>query len=453
MTAPDPERGAPRVRTGRRRFAVVALVLSLLASGFGPVSTMPPASAAEACGAQRPSSGYLERVAVSPGHAQVWRQYQAFFLRQPDEGGLAHWYGVRARGASLSDIAYSFSVSDEFRARYGNLADGAYVDLVYRNVLCRQPDAAGRQYWIDMLRSCRLTRWDLVVNFAELREYLTRTGTCHSIHPSETAATSHCRTAPLPALAQADLGRDGYRARSFTVARVGGGSGSLHGVEVDITRGLLGTSGARCSVASINGVWIAEPGKDGPTPSINGLGLVDGVHARGSADRLDRGVVGLRFDSAPREVARPDYSGFIHQFSSILHHDGLSVIESWHAIAEQDAPQENPNPDQWVWAVSGMPFIINGQTNPSFDSSYANDPYTNQTRNHSILAFDAQTRRLFFGATSTVDTRDLVRWAEGLGYDDLVKFDGGASTELNVGGQAVVAGTTRRIPVWFGVGC
>ena len=452
MIAPHRRHRARQVRTGRPTIAAVVIVLAMLVGGLVQAATPPIASAAEACGAQRPSPGYVERVAVSPGHAQVWRQYQAFFLRQPDEGGLAHWYGVRARGASLSDIAYSFSVSDEFRARYGNLSNGAYVDLVYRNVLCRQPDDGGRQYWVDMLRSGRLTRWDLVVNFAELREYLTRTGTCHSIHPSETAATAQCRTAPLPALAQADLARDGYRARSFTVARVGGGSGSLHGVEVDITRGLLGTSAARCSVASINGVWIAEAGKDGPTPSINGLGLVDGVHVRGSADRLDRGVVGLRFDSAPREVARPDYSGFVHQFSSILHHEGLSVIESWHAIAEQDAP-ESPNPDQWVWAVSGMPFIINGQTNPSFGSSYANDPYTNQTRNHSILAFDAQTRRLFFGATSTVDTRDLVRWAERQGYDDLVKFDGGASTELNVGGRAVVAGTTRRVPVWFGVGC
>jgi xylose isomerase len=100
-----------------------------------------------------------------------------------------------------------------------------------------------------------------------------------------------------------------------------------------------------------------------------------------------------------------------------------------------------------------MPFRINGQTSPSFDASYANDPYTNQTTNHSILAYDADTRRLFFGATSSLDTRDLVRWAERQGYEDLVKFDGGASTELNVGGRAVVAGTSRRVPVWFGIGC
>lgn len=452
MTMHHPDARGPRSRT--RLVLLGLLVLSVVATGLVqvPGRSATPAAAAT-CGAQRPSSAYVQRVAISPGHAQVWRQYQAFFLRQPDEGGLAHWYGVRARGASLSDIAYSFSVSEEFRARYGNLSDGAYVDLVYRNVLCRQPDADGRRYWIDLLRSGRVTRWDMVVNFAELREYLGRTGTCHSIHPSETSASAHCRSAPLTPLGQADLARDGYRAMDVSVARVGGGSGSLRGVEVDITRGLLRTSGERCSVASINGVWIAEPGKDGPTPSINGLGLVDGVHVRGSADRLDRGVVGLRFDSDPEEVSRPDYNGFIHRFSSILHHQGLAVIESWHSVAEQDAPAQMPNPDQWVWAVSGMPFIINGQTNPSFDSNYANDPYTNQTRNHSVLAHDSQSRRLYFGATSTLDTRDLVRWAESRGFEDLVKFDGGASTEFNVAGRAVVAGTSRRVPVWFGIGC
>ena len=442
-----------RARAGLATLLLAGLVAGALATA-PPVAAQPATrSAATACGAERPAGSFGERVGISPGHAQVWRQYQAFFLRQPDEGGLAHWYAVRARGATLSDIAYSFSVSEEFRVRYGNLGDEAYVDLVYRNVLCRQPDASGRAYWVGQLRSGAVTRWDMVVNFAELREYLARTGTCHSIHVGETAASAHCYGQPLVPLGQADYARDGYRAADFTIGRVGGGTGVLRGVEVDITRNLLGTSRERCGVASINGIWVAEPGKDGPTPSINGLGLVDGVHVRGSSERLDRGVLGLRFDANPQQVARPDYQGFIHQFSSILFHSGVTVIESWHSIAEQDAAAQYPSSDGWVWTVSGMPFRINGQTNPRFDHDYANDPYTNQTRNHSILAFDAQTRTVLFGATSTLDTRDLVRWAEARGYEELVKFDGGASTEFNVGGHAVVAGTSRRIPLWFGVGC
>ena len=44
-----------------------------------------------------------------------------------------------------------------------------------------------------------------------------------------------------------------------------------------------------------------------------------------------------------------------------------------------------------------------------------------------------------------------MRWAERQGYEELVQFDGGASTEFNVGGRAVVAGTSRHIPLWFGI--
>ncbi len=465
--SPLPPRHHPPLH---RLLAVVALVAALVvaspaagggATAAGPLAT--PSAAASTCAISAPSGAFAQRVAVSPGHAQIWRQYQAFFLRQPDEGGLAHWYGVRARGSSLSDIAYSFSVSDEFRRRYGSLSDGGFVDLVYANVQCRRPDASGRAYWLDLLRSGRITRWDMVVTFAELGEYMGRTRTCHSATPGVEDGLAHCARAALRPLHEADLARDGYRARSFTVPRVGGGSGVLRGMEVDVGRGLLWTSSQRCSVASVNGVWIAETGKDGPTPSINGLGLVDGVHARGSADRLDRGVLGLRFDTAPRshtEAWPGDTGGETRQrISHILHHDGWVTIDSWHATAEQSPylqmrqPDAFVGPDEWIWAVSGMPFRINGQTNESFDRDYANDPYTNQTRNHSVLAFDTETGVAFVGATSTLDTRDLVRFAEARGWEDLVKFDGGASTELNEGGRAVVAGTSRAVPVWLGIGC
>ncbi len=439
----------------RARVIGVSLVL-VVAAGWLP-TVMPPvvpaAGAAEPCGAEVPRADFEERVRVSPGHARVWRLYQAFFLRQPDEGGLAYWYGVRANGASLSSMARNFSASEEFRSRYGNLSDGAYVDLAYQNVLCREPEPEGRKYWVDLLRSGELTRWDMVVNFVELREYLHRTRTCHSIHPAESEAASHCARPPLRPLGEADLAADGYRARDVTVPRVAGGTGVLRGVETDITRGLLGTSGQRCSIASINGIWVAEPGKDGPTPSINGLGLVDGVHVRGSADRLDRGVVGLRFAQEAADVIRTGPDGKSYRFSSVLHHDGASVIDSWHATAERDAGGQMPPPDQWVWTVAGMVFILGGETNPAFHSDFVNDPYTHQTKNHAILAFDRETNRAFFGATSTLDTRDLVTWAQQQGYEDLVKFDGGASTEFNVNGGAVVAGTSRQIPLWFGIGC
>ena len=35
-----------------------------------------------------PSAAYAQEVSLSAGHARVWRLYQAFFLRQPDQGGF-----------------------------------------------------------------------------------------------------------------------------------------------------------------------------------------------------------------------------------------------------------------------------------------------------------------------------------------------------------------------------
>ena len=451
------------MRTLTRLVVGLLLVAGALVAPAPGDAGIEPAGAAT-CQISTPSSAFAQQVATSPGHAQIWRLYQAFFLRQPDRAGFDYWYGVRARGASLGGIAYTFSTGPEFRKRYGNLGDGAFVDLVYRNVLCRSADASGRSYWLGQLRSGAVTRWDMVVNFAELREYLGRTRTCHSIHPSETAATPTCPKEKLVPLGQATLATHGYRERNGLIPRVRGGNGSFRAVEVDITRNLVRTGAERCSVASINANYVLESEKDRFDPSAVGLGLIDGKHVKGSADRLDRGVLGLRFDASPRNNTErwPGDTGTEpdrQRISSVLHHSGRITIDSWHATAEQSpylqklAPEEFVGPDEWVWAVAGVPLIINGQTNPAFPHDYQRDPYSNQTLRHSFLAFDKQTKRMVIGATADADVRDLVIWAQSNGMEELVKFDGGGSTEFNVARRAVVAGTPRDIPVWLGVGC
>lgn len=443
-----------------RTTLAVALLAGCLVLGGGT----PVAEAADGdCQITAPSAAYAQPVAMSAGHARIWRLYQAFFLRQPEQGGFDHWFAVRARGAGLSDIAYSFSASQEFQQRYGNLGHDQFVDLVYRNVLCRPAEPEGRAYWTQMLTSGRLTRWDMVIGFTELREYLTKTGTCHSIHPAETAAVPACRRPPLRPLAEATLATDGYQDQHVAVPRVGGGSGAFRGVMVDFARGVFSAGADRCSVASINANWVLESEKDRPNPGSVGLGVVDGRHVKGSADRLDRGILGLRFDATPHDVVEvwpgDTLSADDQRLSNVMHNRGMAVLESWLSAAENSPyldelhPEHEPNNDQWVWAAAGAPLIIGGQKNKNFDRDYVNDPYTMQTLRHSFVAFDEDRGWLLFGATTNLDARDLVVWAQGNGWEDLVKFDGGASTELNVGGRAVVAGTSRDLPVWLGVGC
>ncbi len=436
------------------RLVVAALLLATtLAFGGSPVS-----GTTGGCGISPPNADYTQQVEASTGHARVWRLYQAFFLRQPDQQGFEYWLQTRNGGATLGAIAYQFAQGPEFRNRYGNLSHAQFVDLAYANVLCRAPDAAGRAYWTGLLETGALTRWDMMINFAELREYLNRTSTCRSIYPNESAAVGSCAESKLVPLAAANLVDHGYREINWSIP-----GGSFRGVEVDFSRGLFETGSSRCSVASINANWLVASQKDRPNPGVLGIGVVDGVHVKGSSDRTDRGVFGLRFDPSPTNVVEvwpgDTLSGDDTRLSSVLFHSGRKSLESWHAAAELSpylsglAPHEIVAGTEWVWAAAGVPLIIGGQVDKDFSSDYSNDPYTYQTVRHPFVAFDKNTNRLIFGATSNADVRDLVNWAQGAGYEDLIKFDGGASAEFNVAGQAVVAGTSRDIPVWLGIGC
>lgn len=424
-----------------------------------PEADGPAADAAiSGCGIGTPNGDFADQVSVSSGHARVWRMYQAFFLRQPDLSGFDYWIKTRNGGATLADIAYQFASGPEFQARYGSLSHAEFVDLAYHNILCREPDSEGRAYWAAKLTDGSLTRWDMMINFAELREYLNRTSTCHSIYPDESKSVSTCAENKIVPLGAATLADNGYQEKNVTV-----GSGSFKAVEVDFSRGVFETGSTRCSVASINANWLVGSQKDGPNPSVLGIGVVDGIHVKGSSDRTDRGVFGLRFDSSPKNVVEvwpgDTLSDDDTRLSSVLYSSGRKSLESWHAASELSpylselAPEEIVPADDWVWAAAGVPLIIDGQADQDFMSDYNNDPYTYQTTRHPFVMFDQDTKRLLFGATANLDTLDLLNWAQANGYEDLIKFDGGASAEYNIGGQAVVAGTSRDIPVWLGIGC
>ncbi len=443
-----------------------------VATTFGLLATLTVSGAADAaatddCRISKPTTEFDPVVGLSPHHAQVWRLYQATFLRQPDAKGLAHWVEAAQNGMSLDEIASYFTSGAEFKNRYGNVSNTEFVRLVYGNVLCRTPDGSGENYWAGQLGSGSLSRSNMVVNFTELREYLRFTETCHSIFSAETAAATHCETEGLVPLGQATLAANGYQAynKSFP-------GGSFKGVIVDLNRvladGRFSTGHNRCSVASINANWLVASQKDSPNPGALGIGVVDGVHVKNSSDRTDRGVFGVRVDSTPKAVAEdwpvtgqpwPSPSESDTKLNSVIHTEGSLVLEQWHASAEtsiyidQLEPSQKVGPDEWIWAAAGIPLRIDGQNDEDLSSDYSRDPYTYLTSYHPFVAVDQNTGRLVFGATNSATVPSLVDWAVANGYEDLIKFDGGGSVEFNVGGQAKVRGTSRDIPVWLGLGC
>ncbi len=128
-----------------------------------------------------PGSSLL--IGIAPGlvrplplDGQVGRMFAAYFQRSPDPDGYAYWMRELAIGTRLVAMSAELAASPEFRARYGELDDTEFVELVYRNVLGRAADGPGRSYWVAQLRSGR-SRGDVMLGFAESPEHIASTAT------------------------------------------------------------------------------------------------------------------------------------------------------------------------------------------------------------------------------------------------------------------------------------
>ncbi len=116
------------------------------------------------------ASQFLQSSEYNGGLESIIRLYQASFGRTPDYNGLMYWNGVMGKGASLSDISNIFFYSPEFVARYGaNLSNNQFVQILYRNVLDRDPDAGGATYWNGVL-SGGTSRGQVLASFAQSAE-------------------------------------------------------------------------------------------------------------------------------------------------------------------------------------------------------------------------------------------------------------------------------------------
>lgn len=97
---------------------------------------------------------FIDRTTVLRGdgaEAAVYRLYQAAFNRKPDPYGLGFWIDAARKGAPLEAIAEGFMASDEFAALYGSGDARSFLERVYSNVLHREPDAAGIEWWVQSL--------------------------------------------------------------------------------------------------------------------------------------------------------------------------------------------------------------------------------------------------------------------------------------------------------------
>ena len=406
--------------------ALIALSLTLT----GGASSVDAATAA-GCQISPPAPQFATPVHESSTAAQVWRLYQAYFLRQPDPGGFAYWIARAEAGTGLVDIANFFGSSDEFRVRYGSLDDAQFLDLIYHNVLCRGYDPGGYAFWLGRLASGQ-SRPIVMLNFSESAEYMGTTGTRWSRYADPFAAT---------------MANDSYQIEPVRGGLI---------VRVDYSEADFKTSENRCTIASINANWFYTPSRPNPTPI--GFAVINGVHVPGSVNTDDRGVFGQRWrPNGPEPERTWNWNGITNQSANLEAKNG-TMLESWREWQPTD-PSFGPLDiaSQWRWAAGGIPLVINGQKAPRFDTFTAQQEpthlYTHFTRRHSFVAFDKETGTLAFGSTVDMNSNEIIGWATQNGFENLIKFDGGGSVELNIAGQARVAGTSRDVPVWLGIGC
>jgi hypothetical protein len=95
--------------------------------------------------------------------------YLAAFQRVPDQPGLINRVNYARAGNSLQSTADTFTASQEFINRYGISSDSDYVTQLYQNVLGRAPDPGGLAHWTGLLAS-GATRGQVLTGFSESQE-------------------------------------------------------------------------------------------------------------------------------------------------------------------------------------------------------------------------------------------------------------------------------------------
>ncbi len=151
-----------------RRALLVAFLVTV-----GSIAPLPAGASDIDLGSPSTIDELLESPEYLPEHADVARLYQAFFNREPDIAGLVYWIDVYEDGAEMSDLAWQFSTSAEFRLTYGTgLSNAEFLTILYQNVLGRTYDQAGFDYWLGQMQG-GLSRPDTVLWVVAGQEFIT----------------------------------------------------------------------------------------------------------------------------------------------------------------------------------------------------------------------------------------------------------------------------------------
>ncbi len=101
------------------------------------------------------------------------RLYHATFDRESDMEGIGYWASKLARGEmTFGEVADEFIASAEFTDLFGDeLSHQAFIELLYSNVLDREPDPDGLAYWLGLMEE-GLSQRDALLGFSNSDEHI-----------------------------------------------------------------------------------------------------------------------------------------------------------------------------------------------------------------------------------------------------------------------------------------
>lgn len=98
----------------------------------------------------------------------ITQLYSSILGRQPDAEGMEYWKNKMRTGSTAADLVMGFFDSQEMKNR--NLSNSAYLEYAYTAILGRQPDEAGKAYWLAELEA-GCTKNCILVGFVESVEF------------------------------------------------------------------------------------------------------------------------------------------------------------------------------------------------------------------------------------------------------------------------------------------
>lgn len=102
----------------------------------------------------------------------VAQVYFGIMTRDADYDGFRGWLSWLENGGTQVQLVDNFLTSSEFQSKFGNnLDNGQFVTRMYENVLLREPDSNGKNYFVGQLNSGQMTRSQVGLAFLQSQEF------------------------------------------------------------------------------------------------------------------------------------------------------------------------------------------------------------------------------------------------------------------------------------------